>query len=956
MESTNQVGSNHSRPGRGHKETPDLFHLQLKAIRQKSHEEFLSSCLSKNVTPKGMKLRFGFSGLPASSKLKEDISQAIQKTEKNIIHLCKEYYTKNSTVLRKQFNSLLRDCEISMETHQLSQLKQNLKKHDNKNFQKELTKKRKKMTKLTNTSDNCAKSKFLEVPDDTEPIPEHKKKKNRRFRKKIHNQNDNDSDNQISKQVVNISSFNLSENQIRLLTNGPKFCPTPSTYDAEQLLEDTTEGLRKIRLKEYFLEENTPSQLPTKPKFYKKTFWEPPKGRDKSLEAYCSTIMSKLSAHVPTPIPLKNHNLSKGEKLAMNELKTLVQNKIIRISPADKGGAMVVQDFDQYIKEAKRQLDDKVTYEKLDKNPTIEICKESNNLVDILKSNKCISEKCEEWARTDPLTVRTHLFYHLPKIHKRLENPPGRPIVSGVNGPTEKLSRLVDHWLQPVVQKLPSFLKDSTHLLQLVKHWNEHLSPLPPETLLVTIDVVALYPSIPIEEVGPAVIENLEDNRPSEIPDNTTLIKIIEHVLQNNIFEFNGEYFKQLKGTAMGTPMAPTIANLFMGTLEKKLLNDSPWQIDIDSWRRFIDDILILWRHGKENLEKFIEWLNNQHDSIKFTASYGHTEIPYLDISLSIVNGIIETDLYKKPTDANMILPFKSCHPAHCKRGIPYGQCLRLRRICSKDSNFNKRTLELKQNLMKRGYPQKLVNGAIEKVAKKSREEVLQYKHNTKENTRVPVIITHNPTHPPLSSWFKEGMNVLHNSRRMQKALPKPPMIGERNSKNLRNILMPSAIPSKTSTNSKPGCFKCKASRCVLCKDHLVETTTFKSARTNQTFTIRENTTCKSSNLVYLVDCAKCKDIQYVGETGQTVQKRFHGHRSDIRNVNNPTNKADIEKHKKETLVARHFQGKDHSLEDLRVTVIELLKTNDIQIRKARERYWRHKLKTNYPDGLNVWD
>ena len=61
---------------------------------------------------------------------------------------------------------------------------------------------------------------------------------------------------------------------------------------------------------------------------------------------------------------------------------------------------------------------------------------------------------------------------------------------------------------------------------------------------------------------------------------------------------------------------------------------------------------------------------------------------------------------------------------------------------------------------MKRGYPQKLVNRAIEKVAKKSRDKLLQYKHNRKENKRVPVIITHNPTHPPLSSWFKEGMNT----------------------------------------------------------------------------------------------------------------------------------------------------------------------------------------------------
>ena len=108
-------------------------------------------------------------------------------------------------------------------------------------------------------------------------------------------------------------------------------------------------------------------------------------------------------------------------------------------------------------------------------------------------------------------------------------------------------------------------------------------------------------------------------------------------------------------------------------------------------------------------------------------------------------------------------------------------------------------------------------------------------------------------------------------------------------------------------------------------------------------FTIRDSATCKSSNLVYLINCAHCQDVQYVGETGNTLQIRFNGHRSDIRR-------------KQDTLVARHFCGPDHSLSDLRCCVIELMKTEDVQKRKERERMWRHKLKTNYPFGLNVWD
>ena len=63
--------------------------------------------------------------------------------------------------------------------------------------------------------------------------------------------------------------------------------------------------------------------------------------------------------------------------------------------------------------------------------------------------------------------------------------------------------------------------------------------------------------------------------------------------------------------------MAPAIANIFMGWLEKRLLRYSPWNLDLDLdlWSRFIDDIFILWTHGKENLELFITWLNEQQSS-----------------------------------------------------------------------------------------------------------------------------------------------------------------------------------------------------------------------------------------------------------------------------------------------------------------------------------------------------
>lgn len=257
---------------------------------------------------------------------------------------------------------------------------------------------------------------------------------------------------------------------------------------------------------------------------------------------------------------------------------------------------------------------------------------------------------------------------------------------------------------------------------------------------------------------------------------------------------------------------------------------------------------------------------------------------------------------------------------------------------------FKKRCGELKLKLLKRGYPVGLIDSAIVKVASLTRDSTLQYiRTGLSKTDRVPFVVRHNPSNPPLSRWLKQFLPVLHTSARMWKASPEPPIVGERNCFSLRNLLMPSALPAPRVETGEciTGCQPCGG--CVLCASHLRDTSTFRSVVTGRSFHIRDCLSCTSINVVYLIDCDRCHGKQYVGETGQTVRKRFYGHRHAVRN-------------NVDTLVARHFRSPGHSLADLRVTVIERVRVNDVDIRRRRERFWRYKLRTNYPDGLNVFD
>ena len=95
------------------------------------------------------------------------------------------------------------------------------------------------------------------------------------------------------------------------------------------------------------------------------------------------------------------------------------------------------------------------------------------------------------------------------------------------------------------------------------------------------------------------------------------------------------------------------------------------------------------------------------HPTIKFTADWSQISINFLDVMVSIAEGVIETDLYVKPTDSHQYHLSSSCHPFYCKKGIPDSQALRLNRICSNNEFFDKRCNVLEKCLLERGYSEK---------------------------------------------------------------------------------------------------------------------------------------------------------------------------------------------------------------------------------------------------------
>ena len=470
--------------------------------------------------------------------------------------------------------------------------------------------------------------------------------------------------------VVNLSTRDFTPAEVSVLAKGLNYCPIPGEPVLGEKYEDLERFHNNLRWKHHFS-----SQTPTKPgtsleELVKRSnIFRPttgPKAPPGSSVLETFIILNEIELTKSTTICPKQHNLTRAEKDAVS---TLAKDNEIVIKPADKGGAVVIQNTTDYITEAKSQLNDRKYYHQVDHDLTEEYTSQVNQYLIGLHQKREITYRVLKRSTTEKW--KTPQFYMLPKIHKLKRPPPGRPIVSANGCATERISALVDIILRPIVPKTRSYLKDTGHFLQKLANYHGVITP---NTLLVSLDVSALYTNIPNEEGRRAVARWLTKYRPAALiregePSNKTVLTLLKMVLELNNFDFNGEHFLQVGGTAMGTRVAPTLANLFMADFEERFVYTYHTQPKL--WGRFIDDIFLIWDSGEAELMDFIKHLNSVHDSIKFTHEISKNAIPFLDTVVKIHNGTLTTDLHNKDTDAHNYLHYCSSHPLPLQKGYP---------------------------------------------------------------------------------------------------------------------------------------------------------------------------------------------------------------------------------------------------------------------------------------------
>uniref|UniRef100_A0A803JIM5 GIY-YIG domain-containing protein n=1 Tax=Xenopus tropicalis TaxID=8364 RepID=A0A803JIM5_XENTR len=639
-------------------------------------------------------------------------------------------------------------------------------------------------------------------------------------------------------------------------------------------------------------------------------------------------------------------NLSQGERSAIIQIKNWDD---VVIKPSDKGGNVVIWPKILYVAEALKQLTDGKCYSKLHHDPTSAFRESYNSIVQDGYHTGLLTKP--EFKALNNIHSRTPTFYMLPKIHKNITKPPGRPIVSGNGNLCEQASIYIDKKLRPFVCRLPSYTRDTSDLLSKIENVK-----VPSGTILVTCDVESLYTCI-LHKFGLMAIrfflETESDWDPQYID---FIVSITQFCLTHNFFIFNNKFYLQQRGVAMGAAFAPTYANLFLGWWEANwVFNDelTHYTQFVLDWFRYIDDLFFLWTGTTELLEDFLHKLNENGLNIKLTHTYSTHKIDFLDISIYIMtDGVLTTDLYRKPTATNSILHFQSHHLKSTKKAIPYGEFIRLRHNCSDHTVFVKRAKELMARFKDRGYSGRMIKQAYHRACGLKRTNLLLtgQKKTQSSDECIRFVSTFNNQWPSITAILKKHWHVLLTDITLRKYLGEFPSTCCRRSPNLRDKLVSSHFQSSSGTSNTKlkgtyTCGHCKACKYIYNLNSVVD-------RFNIKHEVRDFFNCRSESIIYLITCPCGK--QYVGKTIRMLKDRLLEH---IRNIEQSN--IDASNNTKMTPIARHFherhEGKSVGLKMSGLSKISLgLRGGDLDralIKKESE--WIFLLNSLSPKGLN---
>ena len=535
----------------------------------------------------------------------------------------------------------------------------------------------------------------------------------------------------------NLSHVTLTATQSRTLGLGLKFRPTLRPPAARVFENQVQDFCRSVRL--HYKYADKPDDPDFNPKLYVKSGWNPPR-EDPDLEENLYKIRQELLTNLSDNRPLWKNNLSREKRSGLREIK---EDPSVRVLATDKNLGPALVSTEWVKQETLKHLNDSYTYSKVTEDDwtyrRLKVIETRDKLLNSFShflppnSHKFLRSIDNVSSSFDPAK-----FYIIPKIHK---SPiAGRPIAASHSYITRPISIFVDELVKPSIV-MPTVLRDSGELIQCLEKVE-----LPANCLLVTADVSSLYPNIDTKKAIIALDLLLRAGKVAQTP---LLVQLTRLIFENNFLksEFSNDIYHQTFGIAMGTPFAVTAANAFMYHHERDIVEKHSRYITL--YKRFIDDIFVIWDGPHKKLLEFLHAINTKDERIKITYEISESKISFLDLLLYKDSAFktLQYSTFQKPLNKYLYIPYESFHPASNKKAFIKGELMRYARNSSKFHSFNETRLLFWKRLRLRGYPAKFLLPIFREIHYSNRKKWLSKPDRLSRHRRVVFKTSFNCSH-----------------------------------------------------------------------------------------------------------------------------------------------------------------------------------------------------------------